>query len=65
MTPEWDHVNGTINLLMNGYIEYILNKFQHEALKQPQHDPHPYVTPQYGARTKMTQDNDDSILLVP
>ena len=51
MNPEWDHVNGTINLLMTGYIEYILNKFQHEAQKKPKHDPHPYVTPQYGART--------------
>jgi hypothetical protein len=37
---------------MPGYVSNVLSKFQHAALKHPQHTPSRYVTPVYGAKTQ-------------
>jgi hypothetical protein len=37
---------------MPGYVSNVLNKFQHDAPKHPQHTPSRYVTPVYGAKTQ-------------
>jgi hypothetical protein len=42
---------------MPGYINNVLNKFQHDTPKTPQHTPSKYVTPVYGAKMQYaTQD---------
>jgi hypothetical protein len=35
-----------------GYVSKVLSKFQHDALKHPQHTPSLYITPVYGAKTQ-------------
>jgi hypothetical protein len=43
---------------MTGYITNVLNKFQHDAPRTPQHMPSKYITPVYGAKMQFaTQDN--------
>jgi hypothetical protein len=43
---------------MPGYIANVLNKFQHDAPRTPQHTPSKYITPVYGAKMQFsTQDN--------
>jgi hypothetical protein len=37
---------------MPDYVTHVLNKFQHDAPKHPQHTPSKYVTPIYGAKTQ-------------
>jgi hypothetical protein len=39
---------------MPGYVSNMLSKFQHDALKHPQHTSSRYVTPVYGAKTQYT-----------
>jgi hypothetical protein len=43
---------------MPGYIKNVLNKFQHDAPRTPQHTPSKNITPVYGAKMQFsTQDN--------
>jgi hypothetical protein len=43
---------------MPGYITNVLNKFEHDAPRTPQHTPSKYITPVYGANMQFaTQDN--------
>ena len=46
----WDYDNGTVNLTMPGYIARALQQFDHSPPTQPQHAPHAWIAPQYGAR---------------
>jgi hypothetical protein len=47
----------TCDISMPGYIKNVLNKFQHEAPRTPQHTPSKYIIPVYGAKMKFaTQD---------
>jgi hypothetical protein len=58
MSLKWDYKNRTCNISMPGYISNVLSKFQHDALKHPQHTPSKYVTPMYIAKTQYeTQDD--------
>jgi hypothetical protein len=52
MTLKWDYKNRTCEIFIPGYISNVLSKFQHDALKHPQHKPSRYVTPVYGAKTQ-------------
>jgi hypothetical protein len=52
MTLTWDYKNRTCDISMPGYVSNILSKFQHDALKHPQHTPSRYVTPVYEAKTQ-------------
>jgi hypothetical protein len=52
MTLKW-HSNKRIrNISMHGYVSNVLNKFQHDSPRHPQHTPARYVTPVYGAKTQ-------------
>lgn len=46
----WDYDNSTVNLTMPGYIARALQQFDHSPPTQPQHAPHAWIAPQYGAR---------------
>jgi hypothetical protein len=47
---------------MPGYVTNVLNKFQHDAPKHPQHTPSKYVTPIYGAKTQYTTRDETPLL---
>ena len=48
---------------MPKYLQTSLHKFQHPAPKLPQHAPHSWVKPTYGAHVQYALDNDSSPLL--
>jgi hypothetical protein len=52
MTLKWDYQKHICDISMPGYVTNVLNKFQHDAQKHPQHTPSKYVTPIYGAKTQ-------------
>jgi hypothetical protein len=57
ITLEWDYNKRTCDISMPGYITNVLNKFQHDTPKTPQHTPSRYGTPVYGAKMQYaTQD---------
>jgi hypothetical protein len=47
---------------MPGYVTNVLNKFQHDAQKHPQHTPSKYVTPIYGAKTQYATKGEKQLL---
>jgi hypothetical protein len=44
------------------YVNNVLNKFQHDSPKTPQHTPSKYVTPVYGAKTQYVTRDETTIL---
>jgi hypothetical protein len=57
ITLDWDYNKHTYDIYMTGYIFNVLNKFQHDTPKTPQHTPSRYITPVYGAKMQYaTQD---------
>jgi hypothetical protein len=57
ITLKWDYDERTCNISMPGYVNNVLNKFQHDNPKTPQHTPSKYVTPVYGEKMQYaTQD---------
>jgi hypothetical protein len=57
MTLKWDYSKRTCDISMPGYVSNVLEKFQHDAPKHPQHTPSRYATPVNGAKTQYaTQD---------
>jgi hypothetical protein len=63
LTLDWDYNNCTVNISMPGYIEQTLQRFQHPIPKRPQHSPHAWIAPDYGAATQWAIDADTSPLL--
>lgn len=53
---EWDYVKRTVTLSMPEYIKEALIRFGHIFPKRPQHSPHPFTPPQYGAKQQMTDE---------
>jgi hypothetical protein len=60
LTLAWDYTAGTVDMSMPGYIAKALHRFQHVAPKRPQHSPHAWVAPTYGAATQLTAPPDQS-----
>jgi hypothetical protein len=52
ITLKWDYEKRTCDISMPGYVNNVLNKFQHDSPKTPQHTKSKYVTPVYGAKTQ-------------
>ena len=63
LTIDWDYATRTCDISMPEYLQIALLKFQHPAPKRPQHAPHAWSKPTYGAQVQYTQDNDSSTLL--
>ena len=54
LTLQWDYVNRTLDISMPGYIARALSRFQHPEPTRPQHSPHEWIAPVYGAPTQLT-----------
>jgi hypothetical protein len=52
LTLDWDYNNRTVDLSMPGYIKAALHKYQHPAPACPEHAPHTWNQPIYGAKTQ-------------
>jgi hypothetical protein len=63
MHMAWDYINHTVDISMPGYVAKALDCFQQYALGRPQHSPHAWQKPQYGAHPQPTQAHDDSSIL--
>ena len=49
LTMTWDYIKREVNLTMPGYVAKALHRFQQNSHPKMQHQPHPYVPPNYGA----------------
>jgi hypothetical protein len=60
LTLEWDYKNRTVDLSMPGYIKAALHKYQHTTPARPEHAPHTWNPPIYGAKTQYVEDETTS-----
>jgi hypothetical protein len=60
LTLDWDYEKCTVDLYMPGYIKAALHKYQHPALARPEHAPHTWNPPIYGAKTQFVDDKPTS-----
>ena len=65
LTLEWDYQNRTVDISMPGYIAKALQRFQHNKPHTPQHSPHKWNQPNYGAKQQLTNPSDRSEPLSP
>lgn len=65
ITIKWDYRNRTADLSMPGYVSKALHRFGHPHPKKPQHAPHEWTKPTYGAKQQFTPDPDITDLLPP
>jgi hypothetical protein len=56
LTLDWDYKNHTVDLSMPGYIKAALHKYQHPAPARPEHAPHTWNPPIYGAKTQFVNE---------
>jgi hypothetical protein len=54
MHMAWDYINHTVDISMPGYVAKALDRFQHHALRRPQHPPRMKETPVRRASTSDT-----------
>jgi hypothetical protein len=52
LTLDWYYRNRTVYLSIPGYIKAALHKYQHPAPARPEHAPHRWNPPIYGAKTQ-------------
>jgi hypothetical protein len=55
---DWDYQKREVNLTMPGYIDKALARFNHEAPKKPQHQPHEHNIPIFGATIQYAKQKD-------
>jgi hypothetical protein len=60
ITLKWNYSKRTCDLSMPGYIAAALQRFAHPHPTRPQHAPHHWDKPNYGARTQLTTSVDTS-----
>jgi hypothetical protein len=60
LTLDWDYKNRTVELSMPGYIKAALHKYQHAAPARPEHAPHTWNPPIYGAKTQFASEETTS-----
>jgi hypothetical protein len=60
LTLEFDCNNRTVDLSMPGYSKAALHKYQHPAPMRPEHAPHKWNPPVYGAKSQYVKDNNNS-----
>jgi hypothetical protein len=56
LTLDWDYKNRTVDLSMPGYIKAALHKYQYPAPTCPEHAPHTWNPPIYGAKTQFVNE---------
>jgi hypothetical protein len=60
LTLEWDYKNRTVDLSMPGYVKAALHKYQHADPTRPEHAPHTWNPPVYGAKTQYVENETTS-----
>ena len=60
LTLDWDYTNRTVDVSIPGYIERALQRFQHPPPTRPEHAPHAWQKPVYGAMTQYAPDPDNA-----
>lgn len=60
LTLAWDYIARHVDCSMPGYIERTLHRFHHPAPNKPQHSPHAWTAPHYGAPTQYAESPDTS-----
>jgi hypothetical protein len=60
LTLQWDYLARTVDLSMPGYVANALHKFMHSPPDRPQHSPHAWTPPNYGATIQYANDSDNS-----
>jgi hypothetical protein len=60
LTLDWDYKNHSVDLSMPGYIKATLHKYQHPAPTRPEHAPHTWNPPIYGAKTQFVNETTPS-----
>jgi hypothetical protein len=63
ITLDWNYKDGHVTLSMPGYVEKALHRFTHPTPIRPQHAPHPWIPPNYGATVQYATPDDISPLL--
>jgi hypothetical protein len=63
MTLEWNYQEGHVTISMPGYIDKALQRFTHSLPSKPQHSPHAWTAPEYGARVQYADPEDTSLPL--
>ena len=51
---KWDYNKRTVELSMPNYVKKALLRFNHPHPNKPEHSPHPWTAPQYGAKQQLT-----------
>jgi Reverse transcriptase (RNA-dependent DNA polymerase) len=60
MTLDWNYADGHVTVSMPGYVESALQRFMHPIPEEPEHSPHAWMVPDYGASTQYAEPDDDS-----
>jgi hypothetical protein len=60
LTLDWDYKKRTVDLSIPGYIKAALHKYQHPAPARPEHAPHTWNPPIYGANTQFVNEETTS-----
>jgi hypothetical protein len=63
ITLTWDYVARHVTLSMPGYVEAALRRFAHPTPTRPQHSPHPWTAPNYGAKIQYAAPEDTTLVL--
>jgi hypothetical protein len=63
LTLEWDYSARTLDISMPGYIAKALQRFSHPPPTRPQHSPHAWSRPDYGATTQYASPPDGTPLM--
>ncbi|KAI2488785.1 Reverse transcriptase (RNA-dependent DNA polymerase) [Fragilaria crotonensis] len=63
LTLDWDYSARTCDISMPGYIDRALKRFRHALPRKPEHSPHPWQRPNYGAKTQYAAPPDTTAAL--
>jgi hypothetical protein len=63
LSLEWDYLARTCDVSMPGYIARALQRFQHPTPPHPEHSPHEWQRPNYGAKTQYATTPDTAAAL--
>jgi Reverse transcriptase (RNA-dependent DNA polymerase) len=63
ITLDWNYTEGHVTLSMPGYVEKVLQRFTHPVPKRPEHSPHTWVVPNYGAAIQYAEPEDTTLPL--
>ena len=55
---DWDYEQRKVHLSMPGYVKKALTWFQYFPPNKPQNQPHPHISPKYGAKVQYAEPTD-------